>query len=123
ISEDEGPAPTSTDVAGTRVIPAPITVTQPVAVYLMWLFLGVLAGSYALLYPVRPLMEMLSGGFPKWAQVAGAGAVAAFTLSLIERCKRDRMLVGFGLGGLAAILAGLSLYPDLLVDRAAQPGW
>jgi hypothetical protein len=102
--------------------PARLEVTQPVAVYLQWLLIGLFAGSYALQYPVGALRKILEDAFPSWSQVAGLGAAGAFLLALIERSKRDRKAVGYGFGLLATLFALAAIDRDLLASYSAQAG-
>jgi hypothetical protein len=103
--------------------PTNVDVSQPLAVFLQWLLLGVFALSFALLRPTELALDALAGAFPKWSQVAGAGAIALFLLGMIERAKRDRRAVGYVLNVLSGLLLLLALREDLLAGQPTSAGW
>jgi len=103
--------------------PASVDVSQPLAVYLQWLLLGVIALSFLLLRPTELALDALAAAFPKWSQVAGAGAIALFLLAMIERSKRDRRAVGYVLNVLSGLLLLLALRDELLVGQPTSAGW
>jgi hypothetical protein len=104
-------------------LPGSVTATEPLAVFLHWLVLGVAGSTFALLYPLSRLVGALSGLLPRWSQVCGGGAIVLVLLALLERTKLDRPRVGAGLGLGAALLTGLALDPELLRGFPVEPGW
>jgi hypothetical protein len=104
-------------------LPVADDLTQPVAVYLGWLMMGVLGITYLWLYPIQYLVEGLSQALPKWSQVLGAGAVVSFVLFAVERSKRDRKTIGYLLNIVTLILAALSLRDDLFARGSTEGGW
>ena len=119
----ETPTPPTADDAPGLELPSGMGSTEPLAVYLQWMLLGVILLTAAAVRPAGIGLDALAEAFPLWSHVAGVAAVVFWLLAILERSKRDRKVVGISLHALAGMSVLLSLNPGLLEGVPNRDGW